>query len=70
MKDKLFIILCIVFAMSGNTGNYKSAEPENPVLKTNTVFNSYEDMSSPKFIHLITKYQLDKIFHGETDELA
>jgi hypothetical protein len=41
---------------------------ENPVFKPNTVFNSYEDMSSPKFGHLITKYQLDTIFHGETDE--
>ena len=27
-----------------------------------------EDLTNPGFRHLIEKYQLDTIFHGETDE--
>ncbi len=68
MKEKFFLIMCVIVAMSCGTRNYQSIDMENPVYKPNTVFNSYEDMNSPKFGHLITKYQLDTIFHGETDE--
>ena len=34
-----------------------------------TAFSGYEDLSNPKFAALKEKYQLDTIFHGETDEL-
>jgi hypothetical protein len=32
------------------------------------VFSSFEDLNSPRFPALKQKYQLDTIFHGETDE--
>ena len=41
----------------------------NPEFIPNTAFVDYEDLSSPKFKALKEKYQLDTIFHGETDEL-
>ena len=40
----------------------------NPAFIPNTVFVSHEDLASPKFAALKEKYQLDTIFHGETDE--
>lgn len=40
----------------------------NPPLIENTVFSSFEDLSSPKFKMLREKYQLDTIFRGEEDE--
>ena len=40
----------------------------NPEYIPNTIFNASEDLTSPKFEHLRTKYQLDTVFHGETDE--
>ncbi len=48
--------------------NYHTVEVENPVYKPNKAFEAFEDMSSAKAEHLITKYRLDTIFHGETDE--
>jgi hypothetical protein len=45
------------------------AEVANPVFRPNTEFRSGEDLTSPKFEHLRQKYQLDTVFHGETDEL-
>ena len=47
---------------------YYQVEVPNPVMVKNTIFQSFEDLSSPKFDHLIRKYQLDTIFHGEKDE--
>lgn len=41
---------------------------DNPPLIENTVFSSFEDLSSPKFKALREKYQLDTVFHGEEDE--
>lgn len=40
----------------------------NPRFIENTVFSSFEDLSSPKFNSLKEKYQLDTVFHGEVDE--
>jgi len=65
------IIVILVFGfifMNCTQKNYYVQEADNPVFHPNTIFNSYEDLSSPKFSHLITKYRLDTIFHGETDE--
>jgi hypothetical protein len=41
---------------------------DNPVFIPDTAFAEYEDLSNPKFAALKTKYQLDTVFHGETDE--
>lgn len=68
MKAKLLIVVIGFLFVSCSTRTYYSEEVENPVMIPNTVFQSFEDLSSPKFSHLITKYRLDTIFHGETDE--
>jgi hypothetical protein len=68
MKAKLLIlVLCFLFLNCGKR-NYYSVPVENPVFRPNTVFISSEDLNSPKFGHLIEKYHLDTVFHGETDE--
>jgi hypothetical protein len=41
---------------------------DNNVYKPNIAFIAYEDISLPRFDSLKTKYQLDTLFHGETDE--
>jgi len=69
MKDKMFIIIAIILFSGCIKKDYYLAEVENPAFSHNVAFLSYEDLSSEKFNHLITKYQLDTIFHGETNEL-
>ncbi len=70
MQLKHFITLLIsILLLSCNSKHYKNIDVSNPEFIPNTIFLSSEDLSSPKFEHLITKYQLDTIFHGETDEL-
>ena len=51
------------------SGKFHEVDAGNPAMLTNSVFVSYEDQGSPKFAALKGKYQLDTIFHGETDEL-
>jgi hypothetical protein len=63
----LTIILAITI-ISCNTRNYSHVDVSNPRFIPNTIFQSSEDLTSPKFQHLITKYRLDTVFHGETDE--
>jgi hypothetical protein len=46
----------------------KQIPVDNPPFIENTVFSSFEDLSSPKFKALRDKYQLDTVFHGEADE--
>ena len=47
---------------------YIQVSVDNPEYKPNTSFHFLEDLTSPKFSHLIEKYQLDTVFHGETNE--
>jgi hypothetical protein len=47
---------------------YIEEKVDNQVYKKNTSFDSFEDLSLPKFYSLKKKYQLDTIFHGESDE--
>lgn len=63
----IFAVVCILLSGCGQK-NYHTVEVENPVYKPNKAFEEFEDMSSAKAEHLITKYRLDTIFHGETDE--
>jgi hypothetical protein len=68
MKVKiLFFLALMLFSNCGNR-DYQNITVDNPVLRHNVVFQGYEDLTSPKFSHLINKYQLDTIFHGEQDE--
>ncbi len=66
---KLFYIFFLLLLIGCGKNEYTQIAVENPQYKPNTVFNSFEDLTSPKFGRLIEKYQLDTIFHGETDEL-
>ncbi len=63
----LLLILAILFTGCVKKSYYQ-AESDNPVYRPNLVFRSAEDLTSPKFAHLKSKYQLDTIFNGETDE--
>jgi len=64
----MFVAMAILF-IGCTSKEYHLVKVDNPVFKPNTIFQGSEDLSSPKFSHLVTKYQLDTIFHGETDEL-
>jgi hypothetical protein len=70
MKAKqLLFVFSILLLISCGEKEYYQAELENPQYKPNTVFKSSEDLNNPGFARLIEKYQLDTVFHGETDEL-
>jgi hypothetical protein len=68
MKLKFLILLFGMPILNSCNHTYYSDEVKNSQFNPNTVFQSFEDLSSPKFLHLINKYQLDTLFHGETDE--
>jgi len=59
--------VCLLLSGCGNR-EYSVEEIDNPLYKPNVEFRGFEDLSHPGFQHLIEKYQLDTIFHGETDE--
>jgi hypothetical protein len=63
----LMVFLCILLTGCGNR-TYYAVDVDNPLFKPNVAFHSSEDLTSPKFAHLVTKYSLDTVFHGETDE--
>jgi hypothetical protein len=68
MKVKILFIAFGFLCMNCSNRSYYSVEVKNPAFNPNTLFHSFEDLSSPKFVHLINKYHLDTIFQGETDE--
>ena len=63
----IFILLLVMLACKQKT--YYNKEAKNPVYRINTVFDSFEDLTQPKFDSLRVKYKTDTIFHGEQDEL-
>jgi len=64
------IVAFVLFILSCSTKKpYHEVKVNNPEFNPNTAFVGYEDLTSPKFKALKDKYQLDTIFHGETDEL-
>ncbi len=63
----LLSILFIFFSCSDK--HFEQVDVNNPEYIPNTIFHSSEDLNSPKFEQLRTKFQLDTVFHGETDEL-
>jgi hypothetical protein len=71
MKSKLMLSVALVLLMvSCSTKKpFHEVKTDNPDFYANTAFIAHEDISSPRFKALKEKYQLDTIFHGETDEL-
>jgi hypothetical protein len=71
MENKLMLtITSVLLIVSCSTKEpFHEVKVNNPEFYANSAFQSYEDLSSPKFKALKEKYQLDTIFHGETDEL-
>ncbi len=68
MKTFIFTTI-LVLSLSCSNMHFEKVDVINPEYIPNTIFNSSEDLTSPKFEYLRTKYQLDTVFHGETDEL-
>jgi len=52
-----------------NPQSFHEVGVNNPEFIPDTSFVGFENLSSPKFEALKEKYQLDTVFHGETDEL-
>ena len=71
MKSIILYLLFITTLITActNKRTFVQVETSNPVFKPNTAFTSYENLTNPKFEALREKYQLDTIFHGETNEL-
>ncbi len=62
----MFAVLGCCIACVGK--KYELLEMDNPVFKQNTAFKYSEDLTSGKFDHLKSKYQLDTIFKtGESE---
>lgn len=68
MKRKILIIAVGILILSCSKRSYYQEDTHNPVYNSNKVFSSFEDLTSPKFKQIIKKYQLDTVFHGETNE--
>ena len=58
-----------VLLVSCASRSFHEIRTDNPDFVADTAFVSFEDLNSPKFAILRAKYQLDTVFHGETDEL-
>jgi len=71
MKRIIFTTITGVFLWFGCTTKkpFHVVNANEPAFVPDTAFSGYEDLSNPKFAALKEKYQLDTVFHGETDEL-
>jgi hypothetical protein len=70
MKCKFFLITTLVLLIFSCTQKpFHEVKVDDPEFVPNTAFVGSEDLTSPKFQALKDKYQLDTIFHGETNEL-
>jgi len=68
MKQIILIAITLVLNYGCTEKEYHIVTIDNPEYRKNTAFKYAEDLSSPKFQHLIIKYQLDTVFKGEKDE--
>ena len=60
MKVKILIIAICILILSCRKRQYYTIEISNSVFKSNVVFQSFEDLASPKFRHLIaSKVNID-----------
>lgn len=70
MKIKLILsVAWLILTVGCIAQRFHEVKVDNPDFIPDTAFVGYEDWSSPKFNALKEKYQLDTIFHGESDEL-
>jgi len=71
MKSKLILsaIICLLIFSCTTQKSFYEIKIDNPEFIPDSAFAGYEELSNPKFTALKEKYQLDTIFHGETDEL-
>jgi len=70
MINKLMMPVALaVLLLKCTSSSFHEVKTDNPEFIPDTSFVSFENMASPKFSALKAKYQLDTIFHGETDEL-
>lgn len=65
----IVVLTAISLFISCEPTTYHVEKSGNLLYRPNTIFKSYEDLILPRFEHLRTKYQIDTVFHGETDEL-
>ena len=68
MKTNFLPVLFVLILAGCNNPEYSLEKVDNPVFKPNNEFMGQEDLNHPGFQTLREKYQLDTIFHGETDE--
>jgi len=68
MKATFLPALLLIVTAGCNNPEYSLEKVDNPIFKPNIEFIGHEDLNHPGFQHLKEKYQLDTIFHGETDE--
>jgi hypothetical protein len=68
MKSLCLPALFLIILAGCSNPEYFVEEVDNPVFKPNIEFMGQEDLNHPGFQMLREKYQLDTIFHGETDE--
>jgi len=68
MKEGFVFVIAIFLLSQCGEIKYHAVDADNPPYYPNTVFKEFEDLTSPRFKHLIEKFRLDTIFHGETDE--
>jgi hypothetical protein len=70
MKTVSVLFIAVVLSLAScKEATYHQVKVDNPPFHPDSIFVSFEDLSSPKFAALKQKYQLDTIFNGETDEL-
>lgn len=65
---KLVLLPLMILLLFNCRQKQSEIKTNNPKYKANTAFTSAEDLSSPRFSNLKSKYQLDTIFQGEQDE--
>jgi hypothetical protein len=68
MKVNLVIFTALMLFAGCRDTSYEVEPVDNPPFRPNVAFEGSEDLSHPGFRRLIVKYQLDTVFHGETDE--
>jgi hypothetical protein len=68
IKPKSILVSILLVAGCSSKKPMSQVAVDNPPFIENTVFTSFEDLSSPKFESLRKKYQPDTIFHGEENE--
>lgn len=68
MKFCLFLVVLLLILTGCNPPDYHIEKVHNPPFKPNTAFRGFEDLRNPGFQNIIEKYQLDTVFHGETND--